>query len=389
MSDQPDDWDPEAMPPGSDQYGLHDAMRATCPVAYSERLGWSVFRHADVMRVLHDPATFSNVVSAHVSIPDGMDAPEHTFYRALIDPYFSAERTAALEVPCRNIAGALIDEAIRQRSVEVMSAIAEPFAAAVLGAFMGWPPSITKWLTTWARRQQVATRTHDRAALADIAAEFDSLIAAVLNERRALGDHAPDDATTSLLRERVDGRALRDEEVAGVVRNWVAGEVGTVAAAAGIILRDLARRPEQQAVLRASPDQIPLAVEELLRTHGPLVTNRRLATRAVDLGGRHLEAGDRVALMWLAADRDPDVFADPTAVVLDRDQSRSLLYGAGIHACPGAPLARLALRVLTEETLLRARAVSPDREEEMAKFPAAGWTRSQLQLSRNLGNGHQ
>ena len=101
------DWDPTAPEVLRDQRAAYDAMRRRCPVAYSEFLGWSLFRHEDVLRVLLDHETFSNAVSRHLSVPNGMDPPEHTAYRRLIEPFFSAERVAAFEPVCREIAANL------------------------------------------------------------------------------------------------------------------------------------------------------------------------------------------------------------------------------------------------------------------------------------------
>ena len=77
-------------------------------MAHSDHLHWSVFRHADMMRVLEDHGTFSNAVSRHPSVPNGMDPPEHTAYRTLIEPYFAPERVRAFEPACRDIAVDLV-----------------------------------------------------------------------------------------------------------------------------------------------------------------------------------------------------------------------------------------------------------------------------------------
>ena len=105
MSRKPQtDWDPRSQPVVDDQITAYDHMRVRCPVAYSDYLQWSVFRHADVMRVLNDHDTFSNAVSSHLSVPNGMDPPEHTKYRKIIEPYFGPQRMQVFEPVCREIA---------------------------------------------------------------------------------------------------------------------------------------------------------------------------------------------------------------------------------------------------------------------------------------------
>src|SRR5512134_222526 len=80
-----------------DPWAAYDAMRERCPVAFSDYLQWSLFRHEDVVRVLNDPAAFSNAASRHLSVPNGIDPPEHTEYRRVIEPHFDPARMQAFE----------------------------------------------------------------------------------------------------------------------------------------------------------------------------------------------------------------------------------------------------------------------------------------------------
>ena len=107
MSKPQPDWDPRSEATLHDQIAGYDQMRRRCPVAYSDYLHWSLFRHADLLRVLNDPDAFSNAVSNHVSVPNGMDPPEHTKYRKTIEPYFAPEQMQRFEPICRNIAADL------------------------------------------------------------------------------------------------------------------------------------------------------------------------------------------------------------------------------------------------------------------------------------------
>lgn len=98
------DWDPRSAEVLNDQRRAYDRMREHCPVAWSDYAHWSVFRHADVSRILQDPERFSSQASRHISVPNGMDPPEHTAYRSIIEKYFSPERMAAFEPICQDIA---------------------------------------------------------------------------------------------------------------------------------------------------------------------------------------------------------------------------------------------------------------------------------------------
>ena len=139
-------------------------------------------------------------------------------------------------------------------------------------------------------------------------------------------------------------------------------------------LRALAERPDVQALLREDTAAIPPAVDELLRIHPPLVANRRRATRDVVVGGRRIRAGSPVTLLWASANRDERVTGDPDESRLDRDPADNLLYGTGIHECPGAPLAHLELPMLVEELLAATAHVGPVAHAARAAYPASGFT---------------
>lgn len=377
MSDSPEqDWDPRSPEVLDNQIVAYDAVRRRCPVAYSDYLNWSVFRHADVLRVLHDPHAFSSRASHHLSVPNGMDPPEHTIFRKLIDPYFNPAALARFEPTCREVVNTCLAGLEHDAPLEFMDRLAHPFALRIQCAFMGWSARRLASLEHWMKRKQQATLAGDSAALTTIVQEFDDQIRAVLAWRRQLGADAPDDVTTRLLNERVDGGMLTDEEIISILRNWTAGELGTIAAAVGILVEYLATHPALQDELRAQPALLPPAIDEILRIHSPLIANRRMTTCPVELGGRRIPAGQRVSVLWASANRDEAVFGDPDEFRIDRDPTLNLLYGAGIHVCPGAPLARMELHHLMEQLLAGTRAILPvpGQPSRRAAYPASGFT---------------
>lgn len=383
MSDsQKQDWTPQSDAVLRDQRAAYDRMREQCPVAWSDYAHWSLFRHADVSRVLHDHKRFSSQVSRHVSVPNGMDPPQHTDYRAIIEPYFNAERMAAFEPICREIAEDLALSALQQERIELMAAFAQPFALRIQCAFMGWPLTLQDSLLDWARRNNRATLPRDRNALGALAAEFEALIAGLLADRRRANATAEDDVTSALMHEQIHGRMLNDQEIASILRNWTVGEIGTIAASVGILAQFLAAHPEVQRQLRDDPDLLWQANDEILRIHGPLVDNRRLTTCPVHLGDRQIPAGQRLTLNWIAANRDPEVFPAPDRFSLERDPAQNLLYGAGIHVCPGAPLARMELVIVMRSLLQHSRELSLIAEQPatLATYPASGYASLPLRL---------
>ena len=368
------DWDPSAPDAHVDQIATYDAIRRRSPVAFSERMHWSLLGHAEVMQALHDPASFSNVVSAqHPAVPNGMDPPEHTAFRRLIDPYFGPAAMADFAPICRRIATAGVRR-LPAGEVEMMGDLADDLALEMQCAFMGWPESLHEPLRGWMVASAAATRARDPAATAAVAQVFAGYVADQLDARRKAGDAAPDDPTTRLLRERIDGRPLTLTEIVSIVRNWTVGELGTIAASIGIVAWYLAGEPELQATLRADPTDLSAAIDEILRIHPPLAANRRTTTKPLEIGGRSLGAEERVTLIWASANRDPAAFGDPDRFDPAGNAAKNLLYGAGIHVCPGAPLARLELETITGALLARTRAIRRSaRPVERAVYPSSGF----------------
>lgn len=377
------DWDPRSETVLVDQIAAYDAMRHRCPVAYSDYLGWSLFRHADVVRVLEDHITFSSAVSSHLSVPSGMDPPRHTAYRRLIERHFEPERVAAFEPRCRAIATYLVAGLEKGTEIDLIAQLACPFAVRVQCAYLGWPGTLHEPLLQWVRRNHKATLAKDTAVMAAVALEFDFYISDLLEARRAAGANAPEDITTDLLRQEMDGTPLGHDEIVSILRNWTVGELGTIAACVGILGHYLALNPQFQQQLRENADLLPAAIDEILRIHAPLISNRRVTTRPVEIGGRRIAAGERITLIWASANRDEDVFGDPDDFQLNRDPAHNLLYGRGIHVCPGAELSRLELRLVMEELLKSTRWIdrAAGRSPVAAFYPASGFSELPLVLS--------
>jgi cytochrome P450 len=343
-----DDWDPRDPAVQADQRGAYDEMRERCPVAYSEFLGWSLFRHEDVADVLGDPETYSSA-SRHVAIPNGMDPPLHGLYRAALAPHFGADPIAALEPRCRQIATDLLGPILAGGEAEFIDAFATPFPLKTLCAFLGWPEELWECLGGWTHGNLEAAFSGDRAAGQALTRLFSEHVRANLEAHRS-APSATGDVTDGLLATSVGGTRLDDEQIVSILRNWTAGH-GTVSAGLGILVLHLAEQPELQQWLRSDPTRIPAAVELILQADDPLVANRRTTTRAVEIGGRTVPEGASLSLMWIAANRDPRASKDPEPTKPRRGLDGSLVWGRGIHLCLGAPLARLEMRVALEELL--------------------------------------
>lgn len=375
------DWHPLQGSALSDQCNTYDKLRESCPVAFSDFFQWSVFRHSDVKKILLDHEQFSNQVSSRVSVPNGMDPPEHTPYRTIIEPYFSPERMAAFKPVCQEISAQLLDN-ISEPTLNVVTQLAEPFALRIQCAFMGWPLSLQEQLIDWSRRNQRAILAEDKAALARYGIEFEEIVENLIEERKTLPADSSADITTQLMNETVNGRKLDHQELVSLLRNWTVGEIGTIAASISIIVHFLASHPELQQQLREKPEKLWYANDEILRLHNPLVDNRRKTNCPVTLQNRDIPAGSRLTLNWIAANRDPEVFDQAGEFSWNRNESQNLLYGMGVHVCPGAPLARMELVIIIRRLLQNTNLFTLDNEKPavLATYPASGYAELSIKI---------
>ena len=375
------DWNPRGPRVRRDPLAAYDALRAHCPVAHGPDGAWTLFSHADVMATALDHTTFSNAVSRHLQVPNGLDGAEHSAYRALVDRYFTPERMRDVEPVVRRVATDLVASLDVPGRIDAV-AVGARFAVRAQSAWLGWPADLEEELLAWVEENRLATRSRDRARTAAVAQHFTAIITSLIAARR--GDDAPADVTTELVRDSVDGRPLSDEEVVSILRNWTGGDLGSMALCAGVVLTYLADHPDLQTHLRAGvPDrELDRALDEMLRIDDPFVSNRRIATQPVTIGGRQVAAGDQVLVHWTAANRDPRIFGDPDVFEPDAHAPYNLVWGIGKHVCPGRPLATLELRALTRAVLAATAAIEPDpdRPRERERPPAGGFASAPLVL---------
>ncbi|HLS26680.1 MAG TPA: cytochrome P450 [Beutenbergiaceae bacterium] len=368
----------------ADQRSAFDELREQCPVARGNgRL--MLLRHADVIAAAKDPEVFSSKVSRRRVIPNGLDGEEHTAYRAIVDKYFSAERVAHEELQCRESAATILERLPRGQMVRTITDIGTPYAVRTMSTWLGWPAEVQSDLVEWMARNHAATRSGDRQQMAAVAEEFDLLIHSLLGPRR---DGPATDVTAELMREEVDGRRLTDAEVVSILRNFTAGDLGSMATSAGVVVHYLAANPHIQRQLRdqvrtASSAVLEDAVNEILRIDDPFVSNRRRTTQEVEVGGTVVAPGSEVLLNWTAANRDPRVFPDPDSYDPVANAPANLVFGTGPHVCPARGLTLMELRVLTEELLTRTSWIELDQHEPAVREtpPVGGWARVPVVLS--------
>lgn len=367
-----------------DQRSRYDQLRSTSAVAHEDGR-WIVLRHAEVVATATDPRTFSSRVTTRRAIPNSLDGDDHAAYRAVVDSYLTDERVAREESQCRAHASAIVAALPRGVTVKTIASIGIPYAVRSQSSWLGWPPDLEEGLIEWIQHNHAATRSGDRDRTRQVAERFDHMIRALLETRR--GDHTGTDVTGELLCDTVNGRPLTIEEIVSILRNWTAGDLGSLATSVGVVVHFLASSPAVQSQVRVLAQTgeraaLDAAIEEILRIDDPFVSNRRVTTRATHLGGETIPEGGQVLLNWTAANRDPLVFDDPDRYDPKANAAANLVFGIGPHACPGRSLTLMELRVMLEELLSRTTWIdlAPDRPAVRETPPIGGWARVPIVL---------
>ena len=348
-----------------------------CPVRH-ETGHLRVVGHAEVVAVVTDPETFSSGVSRFLQVPNGLDGQEHAAFRAVIDRFFTTEALAELEPRLRGVARRLVAGLPRGEVIDVVSGIGTRYAVQAMLAWLGWDPDLEEELVGWVADNAAATRSGEIERTRAVAEHFDAIIVRVLQPRLERLDEPARDVTDQLLRQRVQGRGLQHPELVSILRNWTGGDLGSLALCVGVIIHQLAALPTLFRELRSrlgDAEATNRAIDELLRIDDPFVSNRRISTRATELAGESIGAGQRLVVDWTRANRDPGVFPDPDAFRPEENAPENLVYGRGPHVCPGRGLATLELRVLLEELLPAISGIElPEQPRAVrAEFPLGGW----------------
>ena len=178
---------------------------------------------------------------------------------------------------------------------------------------------------------------------------------------------------------------MSDAEIVSILRNWTGGDLGSIALCIGVLMHHLAVHPELQDRLRAgiADAELDAVLDEILRIDDPFLSNRRVTTCPLTIGGEALPAAARVKLNWTSANRDEAVFGDPDVVNAQANADRNLVYGIGPHACPGRLLATLEMRIVVRELLAATTSIALDplQPAERAVSPLGGWARVPVVLT--------
>lgn len=368
---------------GRDMRAYTDELRPQHPVVRNVAGEWVLLRHAEVVTAAMDHERFSSSVSRYLQIPNGLDGEEHTRYREIIERYLNRDALVPFVPVFERLAAELVAELPRGTVLDAVQDVGAVFAVRAQCEWLGWPAALEPRLLAWMQENHAATRSGDRAWTTDVAGQFDDIIRSVIEPRRAANRDARDDVTVRLCRERVDGRLLTDDELVSILRNWTGGDLGSIALCVGVLVAHVAQNTGFAEWLRSAADsEVEAAIDEVLRLDDPFVSNRRITTCPVHIGGVDIPRGARIKLNWTSANRDETVF-DNNRFDPARNAETNLVYGVGKHICPGRLLATWELRIALRALLASVQTIelAPGQQPEREVAPVGGYRRVPVVLS--------
>lgn len=362
-------------------HATFERLRRDDPISWwEERDGsgfWAVTRYQDIVALNRDFKTFTSRKGIRLEDMDEeetearrtmmeLDPPEHTRLRRLVQGGFTRRMVTSYEDAIRDLAGAVLDEALPQGRFDFVTDVARQLPLRMLGRLLGAPEEDYDWLVA-----------HGDAMIGNTDPEFTEHVVdqADTEQFRLMPFRSPsgielfeyaqrladarraeprDDVVTKMLAPTMDGEPLTDLEFNNFFTLMVAAGNDTTRYTTAAGLLALIDHPDQLRLLQERPELMGTAVEEVLRWTSVTMHFRRTATRDVEVHGKHIRAGDKVVLWWISGDFDDAQFPDPYRFDITRDPNEHLAFGrGGPHRCIGEWLARLELRVTLEEMLPR------------------------------------
>ncbi|GMV63791.1 MAG: putative cytochrome P450 [Parvibaculum sp.] len=359
-----------------------ERLRSEAPVHYcttNEEVGpyWSITRYKDIMAVDTNHQVFSSEGSIVLRDQDedfklpmfiAMDPPKHDEQRKTVSPIVAPANLAKLESTIRERVGNILDNLPENEPFNWVDRVSIELTTQMLATLFDFPFAERRKLTRWSDVATAApmpgglieTEEERRAELLECAEYFIGL----WNER--VNAREPGNDLISMLAHGESTRNMDKMEYLGNLILLIVGGNDTTRNSISGGLLALNQFPDQYAKLQADPSVIPNMVAEIIRWQTPLAYMRRTATQDVELGGKTIRKGDKVAMWYVSGNRDETVIENPNELVIDRDRARQhLSFGFGIHRCVGNRLAEMQLRITWEEILKR----WPDQRIEVLQEP--------------------
>jgi cytochrome P450 len=353
------EWDPFGHSSIDDPFSTYRELREQCPVYHNAaRRVWALTRFADVQAAARDWRTFSN--AAGVDLDDttevfgpgnfiDTDPRRHDELRGLVRHPFAPRAVAQLERKVRARAQELVAGLRETGGGDVPSRLAWPLAVGTICDVVGFPLDDIDCIQSWVAGaiHRVPGEGRAPASAHRAVEEMHDYFAELANTRRR---RPREDLLSVIATERVAGAPLSDE-IAGLCTLLMVAGTETTFSLIGNMFWLLGHDPGLSEELAADPATIPAALEEILRCESPVQYLGRITTCDVEVSETTIPAGERVALIFAAANRDERRWENAEKLDIHRAPQRNFAFGEGIHHCLGAPLARLEGRLVLEEVV--------------------------------------
>jgi cytochrome P450 len=358
-----------------DPYDQYRRLRELRPVHESPLGPWTLTRYDDCSRLLRDPSlSVDEQHSAYNGREEmfaaagverrnrgqrailNIDPPDHTRIRRLVSKAFTPRRVEALLPRVQQLVDGMLDDAEARGDMDVIADLAFPLPFAVISEMLGMPQadalSLREWSHTLVTSLEPLTSPEEIPKMMHASDSMVAHVDAAIEWKRR---EPADDLLSAMIAAEEEGDRLKPDELRDqVILLFVAGHETTVNLIGNGTLA-LLRNPDQLALLRAQPDLIGNAIEELLRYDSPVQFTRRIALEPLEIDGNHIEPGSFIFTILGAANHDPEHFG-PDADSLDltrRDAPHHISFGGGIHHCLGAVLARAEARIAIGSVVAR------------------------------------
>lgn len=368
--------DPTSSAYWQDIHGTLEPLREQWPVVRSTAGDYEILRYEHVEPLLRDPRLHQALplMMANQGIVSGplhewmqlimpaIDPPDHTRLRSLVGRAFTPRQVAAIRPQIRGTVHRLLDElaASGAETVDVLDGLCNDLPLTILCSMLGVAPDdqaiVEQWTVTVGLAFSAVLPPELRVRIDQAISDFDSYTSELIERRRA----APgDDLLSTLVHAEEAGDRLTRPELQALIINLLFAGHDTTRSTLAIALWLLATNEDQLAALRAAPELVPAAVEEIVR-YEPIISGiPRIPAEDLDIAGVHVPAGSYITLSIPSANRDPRQFADPHRFDITRTDNRHLGFGLGIHHCIGASVARAELQEALSVIVERCPVIEP------------------------------
>ena len=384
-------YDPFFHTPHDDVYEIYAALRTHHPVYYNaQRKVWCLTRHADVQAAARDWRTFGTAPGVDIDSPNYMgpgnfidaDPPRHDVLRSVVRPYFLPKSVAAFAGEISQRVESILAELRERETVDLAHDFAWRLPIWAISRLLGTPEEdddlVQRILLDVFVRHPGKVDVPERAdtALSELQAYLSDLVE---HKRR----HPDERVLSRMVAGEADGAPRREETVGMATMFFIAGSETTFALI-GNALRLLAEHRDALAALRRdpSPQTIEAVVEEVIRFDSPVQYLARTLRATTLLHDTELQEGDRLILIWAAANRDPECWTEPDRFDIGRPLQRHVGFGEGIHFCIGAPLARLEASIALPAFVRAFPEYEVGERRRLNSHIVRGWQQLEARLGR-------